>query len=953
HTTTHHTPHWHLPTTPHTPLPTYPFQHQHYWLKPGTQAATDINAVGLGQSGHPLLGAVVLLPDSDGAVFTNRLSPSSQPWLAEHSVAGTVLVPGTALLELVVRAGDELGESVVSELVVEAPLLLPESGGVQVRVTVGERDGAGLRSVAVHSRTEDVRPDAPWTRHVTGFLGGARPLPTPVSAQWPPSGAEELPTDGFYDAQRAAGFEFGPLFQGLRRVWAAGDEVFAEVALPADTEGAADFLLHPALLDAALHAAAFLPGRSGPDAPARLPFAWDAVTIHATGATALRVRVRPSGGDDIAVELADATGAPVASIGGLTMRPADLKLLPGRETTGDMLLRTEWRPLAVTAGAQARPSAVLDLTARDAGTAVAESVATPRRARDLVARALEAIQRHLADPVPDEPLVVLTRGARRDPAMAAVWGLVRVTQSENPGQVVVVDLDDAAESRGLLAAAVASGEPQLALHAGSVSVPRLTRQVPSGTARALDPEGTVLITGGTGTLGALVARRLVVHHGVRRLLLTSRRGADAPGAPELVAELTALGATVTVAACDIGDPDEAERLVAGVPAEHPLTAVIHSAAVLDDGVVTALDPARVDTVFAPKVDGAWQLHRLTEHLDLAAFVLFSSASGTVGNAGQGNYAAANAFLDALAEYRAARGLPALSLAWGLWETASEMTGALLAGTQGHLKQEVLAMTDDEGLALFDAALRGTGRADLTAGADDGRTTTAGGSAPAVLVPIKLNPAALAEAGNPPAVLRDLVPRSRPAARQAADAAATGDSLVDRLRALAPRERFARLLDAVLAHTAATLGHSGTGALDGRQAFKDLGFDSLAAVDLRNRVAAGTGLRLPATLVFDYPNPGALTEYLLGELGLGDEDAGEAAAERALDEVRRLTESLGELLTGPEDRARLAAGLRRLAAEWHAPDDPRLPGSPAADAADLESASDDDILRLAEAELDLS
>ncbi|WP_181809739.1 beta-ketoacyl reductase, partial [Streptomyces shenzhenensis] len=345
--------------------------------------------------------------------------------------------------------------------------------------------------------------------------------------------------------------------------------------------------------------------------------------------------------------------------------------------------------------------------------AVAESVAAPRRARDLVARALEAIQRHLAEPVPDEPLVVLTRGARRDPTMAAVWGLVRVAQSENPGQVVVVDLDEAAESRGLLAAAVASGEPQLALHAGAVSVPRLTRQVPSGTARALDPEGTVLdpegtvlITGGTGTLGALVARRLVVHHGVRRLLLTSRRGADAPGAPELVAELTALGATVTVAACDIGDPDEAERLVAGVPAEHPLTAVIHSAAVLDDGVVTALDAARIDTVFAPKVDGAWQLHRLTEHLDLAAFVLFSSASGTVGNAGQGNYAAANAFLDALAEYRAARGLPALSLAWGLWETASEMTGALLAGTQGHLKQEVLAMTDEEGLALFDAALRG-------------------------------------------------------------------------------------------------------------------------------------------------------------------------------------------------------------------------------------------------------
>ncbi|MEW2619230.1 type I polyketide synthase, partial [Streptomyces sp. NPDC048106] len=925
HTHTHHTPNHHLPHPHHhTNLPTYPFQHQHYWLKSESATGTDIGAVGLGRSGHPLLGAVVRLPESDGAVFTNRVALNTHPWLGEHTVAGTVLVPGTALLELAVRAGDELGEPVVSELVVEAPLAVPRSGGVQLRVTVGERDGAGLRPVSVHSRTEDALDDAPWTRHVTGFLGGARPVPAEVAVAWPPTGAERVEADGFYAAQRAAGFEFGPLFQGLRQVWLAGDEVCAEVALPEDAAHTEDFLLHPALLDAALHAAAFLPGRSGPDAPARLPFAWSGVALHATGATALRVRVRPCGPDDIAVELADTTGAPVASIGTLTMRPADLERLPGRSATGEMLFRTRWTDLPVTASPATEPAVpgLLDLTADEAEPGAEQAAALPKRARALVARALEGIQEHLAQPVPDRPLVLVTRDARRDPAMAAVWGLGRVAQSENPGQVVLADVDDAPRSRRLLAAAVATGEPQLAVHDGTVTVPRLVRDVPAGAPRPLDPAGTVLVTGGTGTLGGLVARRLVTHHGARHLLLTSRRGPDAPGARELAAELTALGAEVTVTACDIGDPADAAALVAGVAAEHPLTAVVHSAAVLDDGVLTSLDPSRVETVFGPKVDGAWNLHLLTEHLDLAAFVLFSSASGTLGNAGQGNYAAGNGFLDGLAAYRRERGLPGLSLAWGLWEQASEMTGALLAGAQGHLKQDVLAMTDEEGLALFDAAL---GAAESAA----------------VLVPVKLNPAALRQAAHLPAVLRGLVPTARPAARQAA--AEPAQSLVDRLRALPPQERSGKLLDTVLAHTAATLGHAGAGALDARQAFRDLGFDSLAAVDLRNRVGASTGLRLPATLVFDYPTPAALAGHLLAELGL--DTAEESAAEHAVGELRRFMETLGELVVATEDRARVAERLRELAAEWHSPAAGPEPGADG-------PTSDDDILRMAEAALGL-
>ncbi|MFF7904102.1 SDR family NAD(P)-dependent oxidoreductase, partial [Streptomyces sp. NPDC007920] len=927
HTHTHHTPTWHLPTTPtnpHTPLPTYPFQHQRYWLKTDGKAM-DIGAVGLDRSGHPLLGAVVRLPESDGAVFTNRVSLRTQPWLAEHAVSGTVLVPGTALLELVVRAGDELGAAVVSELVVETPLAVPATGSADLRVSVGDPDESGLRPVTVHSRAGDADAEAAWTRHVTGHLSAVpQPLPLAGPAVWPPAGAEAVAVDDFYAEEQAAGFEFGPLFQGLRAVWVQGDEVFAEVGLPDDADVSTAFLLHPALLDSALHAAAFLPGRRGGDAPVRLPFAWSEVALHATGATALRVHIRPVGADDIAVEVTDPTGAPVASVGRLVTRPVDAGRIGEQGGTADMLFATGWTPLGVDATSplpESVPGDLLDLT----GPGTSPDLPVPRRSRALVTRALEAIQEHLGKPEPGALLVVLTRDARRDPAMASVWGLVRVAQSEHPGQVVLADVDEAAESRRLLPAAVATGEPQLAVHAGAVSVPRLGRFQPAEAGPApLDTDGTVLVTGGTGTLGGLVARRLVTHHGVRHLLLTSRRGPDAPGAHQLREELSALGATVAVTACDIGDRVAVEELIAGVPAEQPLTAVIHSAAVLDDGVFTSLDPARIDTVFAPKVDGAWNLHLATEDLGLAAFVLFSSASGTLGNAGQGNYAAGNGFLDGLAAYRRQLGLPGLSLAWGLWEQASEMTGALLDGTRGHLKQDVLAMSDEEGLQLFDAALSGAAAPD----------------SPSVLVPVKLSRTALRQSVNPPAVLRDLVPRTRPAARQAA--AEAPDSFLDLLRRSTAPEQSKKLLDMVLTHTAATLGHTTAGAVDERQAFKELGFDSLAAVDLRNRIGTTTGLRLPATLVFDYPTPAALARYVGEQLGL---DSGEdGSATEALAELHRLEASLDELALEPGDRAEIADRLRKLAAKWHVP--ATGPGP------DLELATDEEILRLAEAELDL-
>ncbi|MCX4526354.1 SDR family NAD(P)-dependent oxidoreductase [Streptomyces sp. NBC_01551] len=814
--------------------PTHPFQRERYWLAPRSAR---------GASGHPLLDSVVELVDRDAVVLAGTLSLADYPWLAGHAINGSPLLPGTAFLELALFAGERLGLPEVADLTLESPLELPGSGSVQIQVTVRDRQ------LAIHSRRDG---EQEWTRHASGLLVDTDPglAPDPADRlEWPPA-ADPVPVDDAYGLLAERGYDYSGLFRGLRAVYRDGDTLYAEVGFPDGVFGAEPgFLLHPALVDAVLHpiVLGLVDGGEG----TRLPFAWSGVRAHtgAVGGTEFRARITPAGGDTYELLLADATGAPVATVDGLALRAS------ARDGAGAApMYELTWRraDAAPAGGGDAlRPTLVEVAPTDDPAAAVARSL---REIQEWVA----------AEHDRDERLVLVTRDAMAvvpgepvtAPAAAAVWGLVRTAQSEYPDQFVVVDVADGAgggaaerDTAAAVDAAVRTGEPQVAVRDGALLVPRLSKAAPAPAADAdgaagpglgWNPDGTVLITGATGALGGLVARHLHHRHGVRNLLLVSRRGPDAPGAAELTAELD--GARVV--AVDVTDRAALAALIADVPADAPLTAVIHTAGVLADATVTALTEERIGTVMAAKADAARYLHELTADRELAAFVLFSSISGLLGTAGQANYAAANTYLDSLAAHRRALGLAGTSLAWGLWQEG--MGQSLGEADLGRwTRSGVAPLTAGQGLALFDRAVSGDA---------------------ALPVPAALALTGLAGGDSVPAVLRGLVRRRRPARTEPAGRA--GHALTEK-----------QALELVRAATAAVLGLANPNALDVSKAFREQGFDSLAGVDLRNRLIAATGRQLPATLVFDHPTPQALAAFLA-------EDANTAPGTRRAGDARR-------------------------------------------------------------------
>ncbi|MEU3522168.1 SDR family NAD(P)-dependent oxidoreductase [Streptomyces sp. NPDC006654] len=1172
-------------------LPGYPFAGQRYW-QAADETTAGLRAAGLSATSHPLLGAAVHLPDGQ-TVLTGRVLPSAHPWLADHAMGGTVLLPGTAFLELALHAGVEAGCPVVEELTLHTPLALPSGTAVYLQVVLGAPDEAGRRTVGVHSSATpptSAATDAPPVRHATGVLAPAAPRPQ-TDWTWPPADAVPVPLDGFYDGLAERGYGYGPAFRGLRAAWRTGDELYAEVELPTAPGG---FGLHPALLDAALHTVTLgLPALTGTDAAQPLlPFSWTGVTLEATRAPALRVRLGASGDGTVSLTAADALGRPVVTVDALALRPMTAGAAPERD--GGLHLR--WRALP----------------AGDVCTAPADlTVVHVEPGGDLRARLAEVLtltQRFLAGPDTEARLAVVTRGTlmdRPDPVTAAVWGMLRSAQAEHPGRVLLVDLDTWSDQA--LAVAVGTGEPQVAVRDGQPHAPRLTRTGPAllplpdapawrlrrtgegaltlaaasdgdelagpdgetlvgpdgeqpleptqirvsmraaatdadglsatagagvvtaagprvagatvgdrvfglfprgdalsrvavtdhrdvapipdgwsfaqaaaaprafltawhglvdvagvkagqrvlvhaagtdvglaavqlarhlgaqvhatapagardalrdlgldeerlaepaadafpktvpagldvvldplggdtaaasvallaeagryvpvagryetpgdqahrGTApvdiadvdparrreqlaalsalfgqgalrpplvrahdvraaaeahgsdrtgpavltipRPIDPDGTVIVTGASGTLGRLVARRLVADHGIRHLLLLSRSGAP------LDEELRGEHVTALSVACDVADRDQLARALARIPAEHPPTAVVHTAGVLDDGVLQSLTPQRLDTVLRPKADAVRHLDELTADADLSAFVLFSSAAGVLGSPGQANYAAANAYLDAFAARRHAAGRPAVSLAWGMWTETSAMTAGLNSADRDRIARTGLLPTStEEGLAAFDRALS---------------------AAVPFVVPVRVDSGAL-RADTAPVLLRDLAaPARRWTAADTIPAAAQEEPLASRLLGMPAERRRETLLELLRTEVARVLGHTEPGRIPADAAFRDLGFDSLTAVELRNRVSAGTGLKLSSTAVFDHPSPGALADHLLAGLAPAPAAAkptGETTYDQVMADLTRIRSHLTALnLTGAQ-RTALAETFRSMSEPWTPP-----------------------------------
>jgi polyketide synthase 7 len=853
-------------------LPTYPFERERHWLLPqsagGEPSATHAGAE------HPLLATSVRLAERDAWVFSGRISLRTHPWLGEHSVLESIVLPASAFLELALHAGSKVGCEEVHELTLQAPIALSEEGAVELQVSVGEADAQGRRPLLIASRparadgAEGGPGGTEWSHHARGVLVPGEPVAPmhATRAPWPPLGAEPIELDYLHDRMAELGLGFGAACECLRAAWLRGSEMLAELA-PAEPGASSGLIVDPALVDAILQAASLqtgVPRASG----ALMPSAWSRARAHTDSSSSLRARISASGGS-LAIDITDDDGRPALTIGKVVMSPLDLtQVASAASSERELLLRPRWvkartptlgeerRDMGVLGGAEiaangapryADIGAVADaLVAGDPLRAVLVAVdardESARGVRDAAHRTVALLQPWLADErLRGLRLVLLTRGAvaarageTPNLAGAAVWGLVRSVQSEMPGRIVLVDVDATSASWERLQQAHALGESQLALRGGELFVPRLAPlEEPRKVGQlALNPAGTALVLGDATGLGGVFARHLARGHGVRRLLLASRGGRDADGAAELQAALARLGCDASVVACDAADRAALAGLLERIPAAHPLTAVVHAAGTLDNGPLELLDRDRLDRVMAPMVDAAIALDELTAELRLSAFVLVSSAAATLGGPGQAGCAAASAVLDAIAHARRARGLAGQSVAFGLWQR--DLGGERAAGSDAltHLESELhaplgmLALAPGRVLDLFDVAL---------AAGDP------------LVVPARVDMEALrknARAGAISPLLYGLVPRAR---RRRDSTLARSHRLRDASRG----ERAVTVFEIVSEEVASVVGCERS-ELTAERTLLELGGESLDALELRDRIAARTGVRLPTQTFFAQP-----------------------------------------------------------------------------------------------------